>query len=349
MFAMIRYSFEKWIDWDTKSVYARTDNHTRWHNRISLIQKWTNEMMDLNDVALFVQVVRAGSFAEAARRLGVPPNTTSRRVQELESSLGVRLMQRSTRKLTLTDAGRTLYERCAEQVEALSLASQDLIDGSQLAIGALRVAAPADFFNWFQMEWISEFLAAHPQVRLEFLLSDARADLIGESIDLAFRGGKIVEPNLVARQVGVGSASLVASPAYLAARGMPLTLEDLAQHDCISFAKQLGPASWTLNGPEGDVEVKITGRFSASTAQVMLQAALANLGIALLPTMMVRPHLKSGRLQEVLPGYGLKGVGIHLVYLSRKQMPRALSAFIEFSMDKIENQLLGSTTSCTAH
>jgi LysR family transcriptional regulator AphB len=301
-------------------------------------------MMDLNDVALFVQVVRAGSFAEAARRLAVPPNTTSRRIQELERSLGVRLMQRSTRKLTLTDAGRTLYERCAEQVEALTQASQELIDGSQLAIGTLRVAAPADFFNWFQMDWISEFLAAHPQVRVEFLLSDARADLIGESIDLAFRAGKIIEPNLVARQVGISSSSLVAGPAYLAARGVPLTLEDLAQHDCISFAKQSGPTSWTLNGPEGNVEVKVTGRFSASTAQVLLQAALANLGIALLPTMMATPHLQSGRLQEVLPGYGLNGLGIHLVYLSRRQMPRALSAFIEFTMDKIQNQLLCTKT-----
>ncbi|MFD2273176.1 LysR family transcriptional regulator [Undibacterium arcticum] len=104
-------------------------------------------MMDLNDLALFVQVIRAGSFAEAARRLGVPPNTASRRIQELERSVGVRLMQRSTRKLSLTDAGRTLYERCAEQVESLAQASQELADGNQLTIGTLRVAAPADFFQ----------------------------------------------------------------------------------------------------------------------------------------------------------------------------------------------------------
>ena len=295
-------------------------------------------MMDLNDVALFVQVIRAGSFAEAARRLGVPPNTASRRIQELERSVGVRLMQRSTRKLALTDAGRTLYERCAEQVESLAQAGQELADGNQQTIGTLRVAAPADFFNWFLMDWIAEFLAAHPQVRIEFLLSDARADLIGEGIDLAFRAGKILEPNLVARQIGTSRATLVASPAYLAARGMPATLADLEEHDCITFPKQSGGrVSWTLDGPDGAVEVKVAGRFSANTAQVLLNATLANLGIALLPTMMAAPHLHTGRLKEVLPGYGLNGLAIHFVYLSRKQLPRAVSAFIDFTMAKMQD------------
>ena len=299
-------------------------------------------MMDLNDVALFVQVIRAGSFAEAARRLGVPPNTASRRIQELERNLGIRLMQRSTRKLSLTDAGRTLYERCAEQVESLAQASRELADGNQLTIGTLRVAAPADFFNWFLMDWIAEFLAAHPQVRIEFLLSDARADLIGEGIDLAFRAGKILEPNLVARQIGTSGATLVASPAYLAARGMPATLADLGEHDCITFPNPSGRAAWTLDGPDGAVEVKVTGRFSANTAQVLLNATLANLGIALLPTIMAAPHLHTGRLKEVLPEYALHGQGIHFVYLSRKQLPRAVSAFIDFTMAKMQDQgLLG--------
>lgn len=295
-------------------------------------------MMDLNDVALFVQVIRAGSFAEAARRQGVPSNTASRRIQELERSLGVRLMQRSTRKLTLTDAGRRLYERCAEQVESLTQASQELADGNQLMIGTLRVAAPADFFNWFLMDWIAEFLAAHPQVRIEFLLSDARADLIGEGIDVAFRAGKIAEPNLVARQIGTSRSMLVASPAYLAARGVPATLADLDKHDCITFPQQSGRVSWSLNGPEGPVEIKVAGRFSANTAQVLLNATLANLGIALLPTIMAAPHLQTGRLKEVLPGYGLDGLAIHFVYITRKQLPRAVSAFIDFTMAKIQEQ-----------
>jgi DNA-binding transcriptional LysR family regulator len=297
-------------------------------------------MMDLNDVALFVQVVRSGSFAEAARRLGAPPNTISRRIQALETSLGVRLMQRSTRRLSLTDGGRTLFERCVEQIATLEQASQELIDGGEQPGGTLRVAAPVDFFNWFLMDWIAEFLAERPRVRVEFLLSDARADLIGESIDLAFRAGAIVEPNLVARQVGTSRSTLVASPAYLEARGTPRSPADLAAHDCLTFPRQSGMASWTLNGADGNVEVKVAGRFSANTAQGLLQASLANLGIALLPTMIVAPHLHAGRLQEILPGYGLNGLGIYFVYFSRKHLPRAVREFIEFMAEKIDNHML---------
>ena len=137
-------------------------------------------MLDLNEVAMFVQVVRCGSFAEAARRLGMPANTLSRRIQGLEARLGTRLMQRSTRKLTLTSAGQAFHERCAGAVDGLVDAGQELMTGSQTPSGLLRVAAPADFFEFFPIEWIAEFLAAHPLVRLDFVLSDAKADLIAD-------------------------------------------------------------------------------------------------------------------------------------------------------------------------
>lgn len=147
-------------------------------------------MLDLNDIAMFVQVVRGGSFAEAARRLGMPPNTVSRRIQQLEANLGTRLLQRSTRKLTLTSAGQDFHERCAGAVDGLLEAGQELMTGSGEPSGLVRVAAPADFFDFFEMEWVTEFLAAHPRVRLDFVLSDAKADLIAEQIDVAFRGGR---------------------------------------------------------------------------------------------------------------------------------------------------------------
>ena len=121
-------------------------------------------MLDLNDVAVFVQVVRCGSFAEAARRLGMPPNTLSRRVQQLEAHLGTRLMQRSTRKLSLTSAGQEFHDRCAEAVEGLVDAGQSLLSRNEAPSGLVRVAAPADFFDFFPMEWLAAFLAAHPQV-----------------------------------------------------------------------------------------------------------------------------------------------------------------------------------------
>lgn len=301
-------------------------------------------MLDLNDVALFVQVVRAGTFAEAARRLGMPPNTASRRVQALERHLGVRLMQRSTRKLTLTDAGRTFYGGCAGQVEALAQSAQELADGSQLPKGTVRVAAPADFFSFFLMDWIAEFLAAHPLVRVEFVLSDARADLIGEGIDVAFRAGKILEPNVVARHIGTGRATLVATSAYLAARGTPGTLEALSEHECVTLVQPTGPIgstgriSWRLDGPQGPEEIAVGGRFSANTVQALLKAALAGLGIALLPAVITAPHVRAGDLKEVLPDYGVNGIGVYFVFLSSRQLPRAVRAFIDFTMAKMLDQ-----------
>jgi LysR family transcriptional regulator AphB len=303
-------------------------------------------MLDLNDVALFVQVVRAGSFAETARRLGMPSNTVSRRVHELERHLGVRLMQRSTRRLTLTDAGNTFYEQCAGQVQALTHSAQEMVDGSQLPSGKIRLAAPADFFNWFPMGWIAEFLAAHPRVRMEFVLSDARADLIGEGIDIAFRGGKLLESNLIARQIGTSRTTLVASPAYLAARGTPTLPESLSEHDCITLPKTSGRASWQLDGPDGALEIEVTGRLSANTAQALVEAALAGLGIALLPIIMTAPYIEAGQLKEVLPGYGIDGVGVYFVYLSRRQLPRAVSAFIDFTTARmLDRGLVDPSTS----
>src|SRR6267378_1082745 len=145
-------------------------------------------VLDLNEVRMFVQVVRARSFAEAARRLGVPPNTLSRRVRQLEAGLDTRLMQRSTRKLTLTAAGSAFFERCAPAVDGVLEAGKELAGGSQTPSGTVRVAAPADFLDFFEIEWVVQFLEQHPKIRLDFVLNDARADLIGEAIDVAFRG-----------------------------------------------------------------------------------------------------------------------------------------------------------------
>lgn len=295
-------------------------------------------MLDLNDVALFVQVVRAGSFAAAARRLDMPANTASRRIQQLEQQLGLRLMQRSTRKLTLTDAGATFYAKCADQVEALAEAAQELGEGSQVPSGKVRVAAPADFFNVFRMELIAEFLAAHQKLRLEFVLSDARADLIEEGIDVAIRTGKALEPTLVARRIGTGRATLVASPAYLAARGTPESVEALVDHDCVTPPQPSGRTVWRLDGPDGVVETQVAGRFNASTAQALLKAALAGLGIALLPAVMTSSYVRAGELTEVLPNHGVDGRETYLVYLSRRQLPRAVSAFIEFMMAKMVDE-----------
>ncbi|MES2927846.1 MAG: LysR family transcriptional regulator [Burkholderiales bacterium RIFCSPHIGHO2_01_FULL_64_960] len=294
-------------------------------------------MLDLNDVAIFVQVVRCGSFAEAARRLGVPPNTLSRRVQQLEAQLGTRLMQRSTRHLTLTNAGQVFLERCSGAVEGLMDAGEELLAVNQEPSGLVRVAAPADFFDFFAMEWLTEFLAAHPKVRVDFVLSDGRADLIADRIDVALRGGILEDSSLFARKVlDAGNDGLVASPAYVARQGVPDTLQDLADHDCLVFSHPSGKATWRVTGPDGaQAEVQVAGRFSGNTAQALRKAALAGLGIALLPSTLTRRDLRAGLLVPVLPQYHRQGHGVHMVYPSRRYLPLAVSAFMELVISKM--------------
>ena len=294
-------------------------------------------MLDLNDIAMFVQVVRRGSFAEAGRRLGLPPNTVSRRIQQLEAQLGTRLMQRSTRKLTLTSAGQAFHERCAGAVDGLVEDGQELITGSQEPSGLVRVAATADFFDFFPMEWVADFLAAHPLVRVDFVLSDAKADLIADQIDIAFRGGVLPDSGYVARKLlGPRTDGMVASPAYIAAHGAPATLRDLADHDCVTAAHPSGRATWRVTGPDGaEEEVQVTGRFSGNTAQALRKAALAGLGIALLPPSMGRLDVEAGRLVPVLPQYQRTGQGLSVLYPSRRHLPLAVSAFVGLVMEKL--------------
>lgn len=294
-------------------------------------------MLDLNDIAMFVQVVRSGSFAAAGRRLGLPSNTVSRRVQELEERLGTRLLQRSTRKLTLTSAGEAFHERCADAVDGLTDAGHELMTGSQEPNGLVRVAAPADFFDVFLMEWVADFLAAYPRIRMDFVLSDDRADLIAERIDVAFRGGPMQDSGYVGRQVLANPGDgMVASPAYLAARGTPTVLQDLMTHDCITFSHPSGRTTWRLIGPDGaDDEVQVGSRFSGNTAQALRKAALAGLGIALLPNGISRADLQAGLLVPVLPQYKSTGHGLNVLYPSRRHLPRAVSAFIELAIEKL--------------
>ena len=300
-------------------------------------------MLDLNDIGLFVQVVRFGSFAEAGRRVGIPANTVSRRILELEEQLGALLMQRSTRKLKLTDAGHELYGNSAAAVDGLQQAGEDLIAGARIPRGLIRVAMPADFFDFYKMEWVAEFLASHPQVRIEFVLSDATVDLIEEGIDVAFRGNATRGPNYVVRKIQTRSIGLVASPSYLAARGTPATLQDLTRHDCLFVPQARDYATWRLQRPDGaeEEEVTVTGRVMANTAQAIRKAAIAGLGIALTP-ILGRADFAAGRLVPVLPQYMRRNIGMSVVYPNRAHLPLAVSAFIDSVVGRIRAETISA-------
>jgi len=296
----------------------------------------------LNHVFLFVEVVRTGSFAQAAQRLGMPPNSVSRKIQRLETDLGTRLMHRSTRKLTLTAAGRAFFDRCAPSISELAQAGRESVDDTTVSGRLVRIAAPSDFFDVFRLEWIADFLAIHPQLRMEFVLDDAKTDLIADGIDVAFRAKHLVDAWHVGHKLFGAHFRLVASPSYVAAHGAPTKPQSLGAHECLAQSNRSGPVVWHLQGPDGPSETEISGRFRANNARVVLQAAVAGLGIALLPDSITAPEIEAGRLVRVLPRYRREGADLYAVYVSRRQIPLAVSAFVEFTAGKMRSVLSGA-------
>jgi DNA-binding transcriptional LysR family regulator len=296
-------------------------------------------VIDLNHTLLFVEVVRAGSFAQAGQRVGMPANSVSRKIRQLETQLGSRLIHRSTRKLSLTAAGREFFERCEPSVAALVLAGKEWSDGDTPAGSVLRVAAPTDFFDVFRLEWIAEFLTAHPRLRMEFVLDDAKADLIAASIDVAFRAKHLVEAWHVGHKLVDTHFALVASPSYVSQRGSPTTPRALAAHDCLVQSSRPGAVIWQLQGPDGPHGIEVSGRFRANASRVVLQAAVAGLGIALLPDSVTAPDIAAGHLVRVLPRYRRDGAELYAVYVSRHQIPQAVTHFVTFTAEKIRSAL----------
>jgi DNA-binding transcriptional LysR family regulator len=304
--------------------------------------KNTRNVLDLNHTLLFVEVVRAGSFAQAGQRLGMPANSVSRKIGQLEAQLGSRLIHRSTRKLSLTAAGREFFARCEASVATLVLAGKEWSDGETASGSVIRVAAPTDFFDVFRLEWIAAFLAAHPRLRMEFLLDDAKADLIAASIDVAFRAKHLVEAWHVGHKLIDTQFALVASPSYVSSRGSPATPQALAAHDCLVQSSRPGPVIWQLQGPQGPHGIEVSGRFRANASRVVLQAALAGLGIALLPDSVTAPDIAAGHLVRVLPRYRRDGADLYAVYVSRHQIPQAVTDFVTFTAEKVRSALAHS-------
>jgi DNA-binding transcriptional LysR family regulator len=303
-------------------------------------------MLDLNDLAMFVQVVRAGSFSEAARRLRMPANTLSRRIDQLEGQLGTRLLHRSTRKLAPSAEGQALFERYSPALDQI-LEIERLQSDAQAPSGSVRVTAMAGLFEFFRMEWLVEFYARYPNITVDFLLDDTATDLISERIDLALRMGIETGSGFKVRRLAPSTMILAASPAYLERHPEPRTLRELAERDCLTISGRHGRTTWRLQGPRGSQEVPINGRFSVNDMRVLAQACVAGLGIALLPQLIVEPIIAQGKLLRVLPTYrrASTGLGLQLVYTSRPPVPPAVAVFADFLVEKLRDAIPGTIQS----
>jgi DNA-binding transcriptional LysR family regulator len=292
-------------------------------------------MLDFNDVALFVHIVRAGSFSAAGRKLSIPANTLSRRIMMLEESLGTCLLFRSTRKLSLTASGHHFYSQCVESIEEIESAQLSLQNAIGEVTGSIRVTAPVDFFDHFHFAWINEFMTQNPKVKITFILDDRQIDLIEESIDIAFRAGKMQETSLVARKLGESDRGLFASPQFLAHYGKPTHIQDLSNYLCVTSPTTASKLIWKLQHKEEIANIEITGRFQANTMQAQLQATRAGLGIGLLPINTVSLDLEQESLVRLFPDYKVNNDGLYVVSSTRRLRTLAVSRLIDF----IENKL----------
>jgi len=286
------------------------------------------------ELKAFSLVAASGGFSAAARELGVAASSVTRLVDSLERRVGVALLNRSTRNVTLTANGRDYVERAAAILAALEEAD-DLAGGpSAEPRGLLRVSAPVTFTTLHIAPMLPAFARRHPGVVLDMHLSDAFSNMVDESIDVAIRIGAAEQrPNLIAREIAAQARSIVASPAYLAARGTPRSPGDLAQHDCLQFAYDAHSQIWRLRREGALQEVVVSGPLMVNNSDVLRQAALGGMGLAMLPDWLVGRDIQSGALTRVLDQYevnpGDMAVGIYAVYQANRRGSAKIHAFIE--------------------
>ena len=281
-------------------------------------------------MAVFARVVGAGSLSGAARELGLSPALVSRKLAALEARLGVRLINRTTRSLHLTDEGASYYEACARLLAEIDEADAAVAAGRVEPQGILRVALPASFGHLHVAPRIPEFAARYPKVRLALSLSDRSVNVIEEGFDIAVRIAELEDSSLAARRLAPNRRVVCASPEYLARHGTPRLPEDLARHDVLTtndFAM-----TWDFKDPRGKPgTVRVGGRYACDNWEVLREWALAGLGIALKSTWDVYRHLQDGSLVALFPGYSFHSdVAIYAVYPHRRHLPAKTRVFIEF-------------------
>jgi len=290
-----------------------------------------DRMMDMRALA---EIVNSGTFTGAAKRLEVSPAAVTNHINSLEQRLGIQLLSRTTRKVSLTDAGRTFYERCAQilaevdEAESIVSALQVTPRGTlrlNTSVALARLVAPL----------ITEYVKLYPDVAFELVMTDHMGDLVDEGFDLALRAEPLPDSSLVARRIGLGRSVLCASPAYLADHGVPSRPADLDQHNCLLSLTSFPDRGWHFTGVDGEHEITATGNFRTNSNEALRMAALAGHGIALLPAVIIADDLRAGNLMQLLPEFRTTEAVIQAVYPSSRLLPAKTRTFIDFLVSRL--------------
>lgn len=295
-------------------------------------------MESLRGMVSFVQTARLGSFVRAAQALEVSPVAVSRNVARLEAQLGLRLFARTTRALSLTAEGTSLLAECEAPLEQLDSAFRRSRDSADTPSGCVRITAVSPFVRTYLMPQLGEFHRRYPLVELDIELSEQLTDLVAERFDVGIRVGPLNDASFVARPLGPLTLALCASPAYLAAAGLPLQVQDLAQHRglALKLSGLQRALPWWLKGPEGAIEWPVSGPLRCNDFLSLSEACCAGLGLAQLPLVVALPALRAGRLKVVLPESAPTGLRLFMHYPDR-QLPARVRVFVDFLMAMMQS------------
>jgi DNA-binding transcriptional LysR family regulator len=289
-----------------------------------------NEPIDLSAVAVFAKVVEVAGFRSAAKALGVPRSTVSEKVARLEAQLGVRLLDRTTRVVRPTDAGRMYLRSAVPALESLADAARTVADLQAEPSGLLRVTAPPELGQFLFGRVLASYLTDHPAVKIEVELTARRVNLLEEGFDLALRAGALSDSTLISRAVGSPEALVVcASPAYLARRGTPRHPRDLARHDCLVMSERQEPLRWEFREKRKRVTVDVTARVSVNSFTVLRDLAVAGHGVARLPGFLAQPLLRARSLREILARFAPPRIAYHVLYPLSRRVSSKTQTFIE--------------------
>ena len=293
----------------------------------------------LNAMTVLMAVVREGNLSAAGRKLGVPLTTVSRKVADLESHLGARLLQRSNRSVALTDAGQSYVEACRRILALVAEAEAAASGAFTAARGELTVTAPVVFGRLHVLPVVTEFLRTYPDIDIRLMLADRMLNLQDDHVDLAVRIGTLPDSNLIAVRVAAVSRVVCASPDYLASHGTPVTPEDLAQHACVTFTGLGNPDRWTFVAQGKDREVVIRSRLAVTTAEAAIDAAVAGLGVTRVLSYQAAVATNSNLLRTILEPFEPAAMPVSLVYDGRGTLPLKLRAFLDFVAPRLKERL----------
>ena len=293
----------------------------------------------LDAMRVFIAVAAAGSMSAAARHLGAPLTTVSRKVMALEEQVGIRLITRTTRRLALTEPGRRYLEACRRVIADLHEAERSLLGEHGEPRGELAVTAPLVFGRLHVLPVVAEFMRAFPQVDVRLLLLDRNVDLIEEGQDIAVRIGMLPDSTLIATRVGAIRRVVCASPAYLDARGVPQAPEDLAQHECITFTAVAQPDRWSFPGERGERRVSIHSRLVVNAAEAAVDAAVAGLGITRVLFYQATRPIAEGALQLLLEDFEPPALPVSLVHREARLPPARVRSFVSFAATRLRRRL----------